>query len=311
MSPINPYQSTWGSGGRPGGRRARGRHRDVPCHAARHRRANGVRVGDFRVGHGAVPWFLEAASHRRNPRFDLGIHLTLTSEWPHYRWGPLSCHDEGSGLLTTRSFPQHDRRGAPTGEERGRPGRDASPDRPGYPIGHRPFTYRQSHAGGTVRGIPRDLSPGWRERGYPLHVRAISGTPPRRGTGSDVGAPSGRIWANRPRSLPDRDAEGRRRGPPGFVADVFDRLPPGPLRVPFTPRSTPQSSEHDRRLARSGGRLRGSSASLPCETISATLNPPDLVSADSRRDAPSTAGGLAGYPAGRSRPNTLRRRQAR
>ena len=28
------------------------------------------------------PWFLEAASwHRRNPQFDLGIHLTLTSEW--------------------------------------------------------------------------------------------------------------------------------------------------------------------------------------------------------------------------------------
>jgi len=51
------------------------------------------------------PWFLEAASwHRRNPQFDLGIHLTLTSEWQHYRWGPLSCRDEGSGLLDDQGY---------------------------------------------------------------------------------------------------------------------------------------------------------------------------------------------------------------
>src|SRR5277367_6492992 len=51
------------------------------------------------------PWFLEAASwHRRNPQFDLGIHLTLTSEWTHYRWGPLSCRDEGSGLLDDQGY---------------------------------------------------------------------------------------------------------------------------------------------------------------------------------------------------------------
>jgi predicted glycoside hydrolase/deacetylase ChbG (UPF0249 family) len=51
------------------------------------------------------PWFLEAASwHRRNPQFDLGIHLTLTSEWQHYRWGPLSCRDLGSGLLDDQGY---------------------------------------------------------------------------------------------------------------------------------------------------------------------------------------------------------------
>ena len=51
------------------------------------------------------PWFLEAASwHRRNPQFDLGIRLTLTSEWQHYRWGPLSCRDEGSGLLDDQGY---------------------------------------------------------------------------------------------------------------------------------------------------------------------------------------------------------------
>jgi predicted glycoside hydrolase/deacetylase ChbG (UPF0249 family) len=51
------------------------------------------------------PWFLEAASwHRRNPQFDLGIHLTLTSEWQHYRWGPTSCRDDGSGLLDDQGY---------------------------------------------------------------------------------------------------------------------------------------------------------------------------------------------------------------
>src|SRR4051812_44647597 len=36
-------------------------------------------------------WFPEVAAwHRRNPEYDLGIHLTLTSEWERYRWGPIS-----------------------------------------------------------------------------------------------------------------------------------------------------------------------------------------------------------------------------
>jgi predicted glycoside hydrolase/deacetylase ChbG (UPF0249 family) len=51
------------------------------------------------------PWFLETASwHRRNPKFDLGVHLTLTSEWQHYRWGPLTCRDEASGLLDDHGY---------------------------------------------------------------------------------------------------------------------------------------------------------------------------------------------------------------
>lgn len=37
------------------------------------------------------PWFPEAAEFARNhPQADLGLHLTLTSEWLSYRWRPVS-----------------------------------------------------------------------------------------------------------------------------------------------------------------------------------------------------------------------------
>lgn len=36
------------------------------------------------------PWVLEAAAFvRQNPQADVGIHVTLTSEWEHYKWGPI------------------------------------------------------------------------------------------------------------------------------------------------------------------------------------------------------------------------------
>ncbi len=38
------------------------------------------------------PWFLEAAKLLRElPDYDVGVHLTLTSEWEDYKWGPLTC----------------------------------------------------------------------------------------------------------------------------------------------------------------------------------------------------------------------------
>lgn len=51
------------------------------------------------------PWFDElAAWAKKKPGLDLGLHLTLTSEWQHYRWGPLAPRDEVSGLVGPRGY---------------------------------------------------------------------------------------------------------------------------------------------------------------------------------------------------------------
>jgi predicted glycoside hydrolase/deacetylase ChbG (UPF0249 family) len=46
------------------------------------------------------PWLSEIAAYARsNPQADLGLHLTLTSEWTNFRWGPVSSKDRVSSLL--------------------------------------------------------------------------------------------------------------------------------------------------------------------------------------------------------------------
>ena len=46
------------------------------------------------------PWLSEIASYARaNPQADLGLHLTLTSEWTSFRWGPVTPKDRVSSLL--------------------------------------------------------------------------------------------------------------------------------------------------------------------------------------------------------------------
>src|ERR1044072_2487992 len=40
------------------------------------------------------PWLPEIAAYARtNPQADLGLPLTLTSEWTQLRWGPVSAKD--------------------------------------------------------------------------------------------------------------------------------------------------------------------------------------------------------------------------
>jgi len=51
------------------------------------------------------PWFREIAElAAANPQFDLGVHLTLTSEWRHYRWRPLTGASKAGGLVDDDGF---------------------------------------------------------------------------------------------------------------------------------------------------------------------------------------------------------------
>ncbi len=54
------------------------------------------------------PWFLAAAKlTEENSDLDLGVHITLTSEWKSYRWGPISTRDLASGLIDEEGYFYH------------------------------------------------------------------------------------------------------------------------------------------------------------------------------------------------------------
>jgi predicted glycoside hydrolase/deacetylase ChbG (UPF0249 family) len=51
------------------------------------------------------PWFPEIAAYvRDHPGLDLGLHLTLTAEWNHYRWGPVLPAGQVPTLLDSLGF---------------------------------------------------------------------------------------------------------------------------------------------------------------------------------------------------------------
>src|SRR3982751_3877604 len=77
------------------------------CHGANRAfielsRSGGVTCGSVMV---PCPWFREIAdAAREDPLLDLGVHLTLTSEWPQYRWGPISTRSRESGLIDDQGY---------------------------------------------------------------------------------------------------------------------------------------------------------------------------------------------------------------
>jgi predicted glycoside hydrolase/deacetylase ChbG (UPF0249 family) len=51
------------------------------------------------------PWFSEIATYARNhPTTDLGLHLTLNSEWNFLKWGPVASKTEVPGLVNHNGF---------------------------------------------------------------------------------------------------------------------------------------------------------------------------------------------------------------
>lgn len=77
------------------------------CHAHNTAFADVVAAGIARCGSVMVPtpWFPEIAAYARaHPEADIGVHLTLTSEWRHYRWRPISAPAPAGGLCDPEGY---------------------------------------------------------------------------------------------------------------------------------------------------------------------------------------------------------------
>jgi len=77
------------------------------CHAANVGGFEALANGPATCGSIMVPcpWFREAADlARERPELDLGVHLTLNSEWDHYRWGPVAGRSAVPSLLDAQGY---------------------------------------------------------------------------------------------------------------------------------------------------------------------------------------------------------------
>jgi predicted glycoside hydrolase/deacetylase ChbG (UPF0249 family) len=53
----------------------------------------------------ACPWYQEAVEIlKKNPQISIGVHLTLTSEWKNYRWGPVTGAEAVPSLVDNSGY---------------------------------------------------------------------------------------------------------------------------------------------------------------------------------------------------------------
>jgi predicted glycoside hydrolase/deacetylase ChbG (UPF0249 family) len=72
------------------------------CYEANQAAQRALTQAEYRSASAMVPcpWFNEMAAWCvAHPQYDVGLHLTLTSEWKFYRWGPVAPRDQVKGLL--------------------------------------------------------------------------------------------------------------------------------------------------------------------------------------------------------------------
>jgi hypothetical protein len=76
-------------------------------HSVNRATAKALEIGTVTCGSIMVPcpWFPEVAAYcREHPEVDMGLHLTLTSEWKYYRWAPVSSKDKVPSLVDAEGF---------------------------------------------------------------------------------------------------------------------------------------------------------------------------------------------------------------
>jgi predicted glycoside hydrolase/deacetylase ChbG (UPF0249 family) len=77
------------------------------CHASIQAYSELLGFGIISSGATMVPcsWFPQVALYcRQNSKADMGVHLTLTSEWNTYRWSPISTHHTNSGMIDAEGY---------------------------------------------------------------------------------------------------------------------------------------------------------------------------------------------------------------
>ena len=77
------------------------------CHAKNAATIRAMEYGSVNSGSimTTCPWIGEiAAFARNNPDMDLGVHLTLTNEWDHYRWQSVAPQESVPTLVDSRGL---------------------------------------------------------------------------------------------------------------------------------------------------------------------------------------------------------------